>query len=493
MSLYTPLTTQQLRRLLGSIGFILALVLISSINQEPNALQQVRNQGELHIISRNGPTTYFEGSNGLDGFEYTLAKAFADELGVQLTIIEERDLGNIFTQLGTNSAQFAAAGLTVTDKRKQLVRFTNPYLEVSQQLIYRSGSKRPKNIEDLYDKNIVVMANSAHSDQLHKLKADHPQLGWKEHNALEMVDLIEMVHDGAIDFTVVDSNAFDVNRNLYPRARKAFDISGGQELAWAFPKSEDHSLYNEAQKFLRHMREQGKLSEINDHFYGHVDEIGAGGALTFTKRLESRLPKWQSHLENAGKKYDLDWRLLAAISYQESHWNSNAKSYTGVRGLMMLTKAAAKDMGITDRVDPMQSIDGGARYFKSIYKRLSKGIEGSDRTWLALAAYNVGFGHLEDARILTERHGDNPNKWADVKEYLPLLSKRKYYQTTRHGYARGWEPVKYVQNIRSYYATLAWYEQIAQRSLASTENEEKINTIEASEEYDSAIMTMSQL
>ena len=206
-----------------------------------------------------------------------------------------------------------------------------------------------------------------------------------------------------------------------------------------------------------------------NEFYGDTEQFNHSGALLFSNRIESRLPKWESQLKEAGEEHNLDWRLLAAISYQESHWNSRARSHTGVRGLMMLTQATAKDMGITNRIDPAQSIQGGAKYLKSIFDRIPEKIQGVDRLWMTLAAYNVGLGHVEDARVLTEQRGDNPNKWEQVKRHLPLLAKRKYYKNTKHGYARGWEPVEYVENIQHYYTVLTWHGHSDSRRIAAAE------------------------
>jgi len=156
------------------------------------------------------------------------------------------------------------------------------------------------------------------------------------------------------------------------------------------------------------------------------------------------------------EKTSIDWRLLAAISYQESHWNEKAISPTGVKGLMMLTQATAKDLGVKDRTQARDSIDGGARYLKQRIAIIPERVLEPDRTWFALASYNIGFGHLNDARILTQQLGKNPDKWIDVKQFLPLLSQEKWYSQTRHGYARGKEPVRYVSNIRSYLDLLIW-------------------------------------
>lgn len=455
---------------MGSVLFATAVPLVSS--RIPTTLEGVQQAGELVIISRNGPTTYYEVAQGTTGFEYVLAKRFANYLGVELRIVEMEDLGRMVRTAGTNDTHFAAAALSITPNRQEIVKFTEPYMEVTQQLIYRQGTPRPVSVEDLIGKSILVIANSSHAERLRELQREHTGLDWEERYDVEMLDLLEMVHNGKVDYAIVDSNAYQINSALYPDAQIAFDISEPEGLAWAFPRSKDDSLYSAANDFIRQVRSDGTLAAIEERFYGHVGEMNYGGALLFARRMEERLPKWEDYLKEAAASVDLDWQLMAALSYQESHWDPTATSYTGVRGFMMLTQATAKEMRISNRLDPKQSIDGGTRYFRALMDRLPERIKGPDRIWLALAAYNIGMGHLEDARILTQHYGDNPDKWSDVKKYLPLLAKRNYYKHTKHGYARGWEAVTYVQNIRNYYAVIAWHnlEQERLTQLAMNEN-----------------------
>lgn len=432
----------------------------------PSELERVLASGKLTILSRNGSTTYYEGKSGFTGFEYTLTKAFADTLGVELVIADEEDIGNILSMVNLSGYQLGASGLTITHEREQHVNFSDSYMDITQQLLYRRGEKKPKNPTDLIGKNILVIANSAHAEQLRYLKLQYPALTWREQADIEMIDLVGLVDSGVIDYTVVDSNAFTVSRNIYPRAQVAFDISSVQKLAWAFPKQKDASLYDEANAFFDEIKSNGTLDEITEQYYGHTEEMNQGGALLFAHRIEARLPKWEAFLQAAALEVDMEWRLIAAMSYQESHWNASASSRTGVRGLMMLTRVTAKEMGVSNRLDPRQSIEGGSKYFRKIYDRLPEDIQDPDRTWLALAAYNVGYGHMEDARVLTERLNGDPDKWTDVRENLPKLAKRVYYRKAKHGYARGWEPVQYVQNIRSYYNVLALHEKMGGRQFA---------------------------
>lgn len=439
----------------------------------PNLLERIINSGVLAITSSNGPVTYYEGPFGFTGFEYDLANAFADELGVELAIIEEPVLQNQLKLIEKQTTHLAANGIAVTDSRAEQVRFSTPYLSTPQQVIYRRGDQRPRKVEDLIGKDIVVIAGSVHAEHLATLKKDWPELSWREIEEAEPADLIEAVHLETAELSIVDSTAYTINRNLYPRARAGFNLTEPQPIAWAFAQHTDDSLYRAANQFLENQKTAGTLAKLEQKYFNQED-FDVGGALAFSARIDTRLPKWEPYFRAAADEFELDWLLLAAISYQESLWNQNARSYTGVRGLMMLTQATAKQVGIKNRIDPEQSIYGGAKYFTSRLERIPDRIENPDRIWMALAAYNVGFGHLEDARILTEQQGGDPDAWLDVKERLPLLAKKKYYAKTKHGYARGWEPVIYVDNIQNYYIILVLHENEEQKRMAAEKKKQTI-------------------
>ncbi|MFT7559032.1 MAG: membrane-bound lytic murein transglycosylase F [Flavobacteriales bacterium] len=475
----------------SKLGMLCLSFVYLQSSRPPTILEEVLNGGTLRVISRNGPTTYYEGPDGLTGFEYQLTEAFAESLNVALEIVEEEDLAEIIDSVGGKRGHIAAAGLTVTPKRQQKVLFGPSYLEVTQQLIYRAGSPKPTSPIDLIGKKIVVIANSSHAERLRQLRREHRTLEWEEVFDLEMVELLEQVHLGEIDFTIVDSNSYEINNTLYPKARVAFDISPVEQLAWAFPISQDTSLYKLAMKFFEDYTESGKLAHMREIYYGHAGELNYSDSLLFAHRLESRLPKWSDKLKSAAEKHILDWNLLAAISYQESHWNPKAVSRTGVKGFMMLTLPTAKEMGVTNRLDATQSIFGGAKYFKKSHSRIPSRIAEPDRTWFALAAYNQGFGHVEDARKLTQHRGGDPDKWSDVREDLLLLSKRKYYKFTKHGYARGWEAVHYVQNIRNYYSIITWHEKEMMELVAALDEQAEAGYLELSPVVTDAVKTIA--
>ncbi len=460
--------------ILGSVcksAFLLLLVAVATMplirSTEPTALERVLASGKLSVISTNGATTYYEGSDGLTGFEYNLLKGFADSLGVALEIQEQPDIGQMLNTVENHNADLASAGLTAIESQDHQLVFAKPYMQITQQLIYNRHNPLPTSIKDLEGKEVLILADSAHLKRAARLQKKFPKLHWHQVKDAEMIDLLEMVHKGEADYAVIDSNSFELNRYSYPRARLAFDISNPQPLAWAFPKSNDPSLYKAAQDYMAQIKRDGTLAQVTKHFFNHIEEVTTSDAMVFAYRLQSRLPQWSDAMKEAAGQFDLDWQLLAAIGYQESHWRANAESHTGVKGLMMLTQSTAKAMGISDREDPLQSIQGGAKYFSLVIDRIPERIQGEDRLSFALAAYNQGLGHLEDARVLTQRMGGNPDKWEDVRKYMPLLSKAQYYSKARHGYMRGWEPVAFVDNVLNYRKILAWHEKRAEIRLAA--------------------------
>ena len=441
--------------------FVVALTL--STSRAPTTLEEVLSNNELRILTLMGSTTYYKNAKGKNGFEYLLAKEFAETLGVELKVTAMNSLSGALLAVGGPRGHLAAAGLTITPERQKKMRFSNPYYYATQTLIYRNGSKRPKNIDDLDSAHLLVIPNSSHSERLSEMKLEHPDLQWQEVEGLEMLDLMAQVDSGEADYAIVDSTSYLVDRSIYPNARAAFNVSEPQPVAWAFSLHGDNSLIDAANTFLSNFEESGGLELLKNASLIQTKGFNLAGSQLFLRRINTRLPKYEEILKAIAKEYNIDRHLLAAIAYQESHWNANATSPTGVRGLMMLTLPTAKEMGVSDRLDPKQSLTGGVKYFLKTKSRLPKSITGEDRTLFALAAYNVGMGHLEDARVLTDRDKRNPNLWEEVKKSLPLLQQKKYFSTVRHGYARGQEPVGYVQNIIHYRAILKWHSLEAQR------------------------------
>jgi membrane-bound lytic murein transglycosylase F len=419
-------------------------------------MDEIRAVGELRVVTRDGPSTYFTSGDGPAGPEYELLRGFADSLGVPLRLIVVRQAADVLPMVISGEAHLAAAGLTVNRENERLVDFGPVYQQVTEHLVYRNGRRRPRSLQQVEGKRIEVPSGTSYVNTLTRAQALHPDLVWTENPHANQTELLNRVAQGELDYTLVKSNAFAIYRSFIPDIRVAFNVAEGEPIAWAFAKRNDPSLRLEAERYFTKIRAEGRLDQILDFHYAHVPKVDYVGTRRFAQDVVARLPTYQGHFKAAAQRHELDWRLLAAIGYQESKWDPEAVSPTGVRGLMMLTEQTAQTFGIADRTDPQQSIKGGARYLAFLFRKLPNQIEQPDRTWFALAAYNIGYGHLLDARRLTQSRGGDPNRWQDVRPSIKLLALPEYYEQTRHGYARGGETVLFVDNVRNYYNVLTW-------------------------------------
>lgn len=435
---------------------ICCLMFMATCAQPPSLLDEIVSLGELRVITRNSPTTFYTGSNGPEGPEYDLVMGFATFIGVQLKLETADRFSDLLAAVESGRSHIAAAGLTITPERAARVDFGPSYHDVKQYLIYKLGTGRPRTVEDLLGKKLEVVSGTSYVETLENIQSLHPELVWTENPHADLAELLARVSSQEIDYTIADSSLFKVYRNYVPEIRIGFELTMGDSLAWAFPKRHDRSLMERVEQYVEFIRKNGDLDRVKDRYYGHTKRFDYVGTRRFIRDYNSILPRYRHIFERAAKNQNVDWRLLAAIGYQESHWDPMAISPTGVRGIMMLTKNTANNLGIEDRVDPTQSIQGGAKYLEQIKARLPATIKEPDRTWFALASYNVGYGHVQDARIITEQLGKEMDLWAHVKNNLPLLTQHSWYSKTKHGYARGWEPVMYVENIRNYYDILIW-------------------------------------
>ena len=451
-------TTRQCQkgRLQQWLALSYAAVLFLGGCTQPDTLDRIQQEKVLHVVTHPASTVYYEERGEPAGFEYSLARRFAEYLGVELRVEVVESLPELFRRLDEGHTQFAAAGLGLTPELRARYRHGPVYERTRPIVVYNADMERPETRADLVGKSIMVRAGGPHEQLLKDIRKQHPGLQWQTSRETEPTELLTRVNEGDMDIAIIGSNELSMNKVFFPQIREAFALDGPLPVAWLFPRTDNGSLMQEAGEFFHRLHNNDGMDQLEERYYGHLDRLDYVGAKTFTHHLERRLPRYRATFKAAARHFNLDWRLLAAIGYQESHWRPGAVSPTGVRGLMMLTRKTAAKLGIENRVDPESSIWGGARYIKQLQQRIPDPITEPDRTWFALASYNVGLGHLLDARRLTERAGRDPNKWLHVKEFLPHLAQRQYYTKTRYGYARGYEPVLYTQNIRRYYDVLKW-------------------------------------
>jgi len=433
-----------------------ALVLLSSYAPLPSLIVQIKTLGELRVATRTGPLAFYRGPNGVaEGPEYELAQRFADELGVKLKITPMRSYAEIYAALTSGQAHIAAAGLKVPMQSVPGVEFGPAYQHVHEHLIYRRGAIRPGSLADIGNSDLEIAAGSSHAKTLEDARNSNPDLVWVENSSTNSQALLDGVADGTIDYTIADSTEFALAHDVHPDLRIAFDFPGNRPLAWAASDRDPGFARDIAQYFVR-LKGGGELATIVNRYYGRTEEAEFAGGPGFMRHLQSRLPLYKQWFVEAAEQSSQDWRLLAAMGYQESKWNPRASSSAGARGLMQLTVETATEAKVTDLSDARQSIFGGARYFRQVYEKIPSHVPEPDRTWFALAAYNIGYGHVEDARVLAQKAGRDPDSWQDVRDFLPLLEQERWYTKTENGYARGWEPVRYVDNVRGYRDLLEW-------------------------------------
>ncbi len=433
---------------------IIGLISLSIISILPNSqIEQIRKLGELRAGILPSPAHYIVDNGVIGGFEYDLVNDFAQSINVRVKLVPLKNLEELNQALQQGKIHIGVPGSSAS-RDNPLQKPGKTYNKSAWHLVYNRNNKKPEKLSGIGKNRLLIAPNSRPALLLNTLKSEYDRLQWIENSAFDTVSLLNLINTHGYFYTLLDSDSFDYFQRIYPRISKAFSVKNTTSN-WLFPAKKDPSLYDAANSYLA---EIGNHKNCNKHVYFVGDNnLDYSSSLVFLERIETLLPKYRSYFESAALKTAIDWRLLAAISYQESNWDPEAKSFTGVRGLMMLTESTAQRMGIDNRLDPQASIRGGAEYLALIMDSLPERISKPDRFWLALAAYNVGLGHLEDARVLADRSGKDPDKWEEVNQFLPLLSEKQWYEQTKHGRARGNEPVRFVRHIQRYYDILRFY------------------------------------
>lgn len=407
-------------------------------------------------MTRYGPATYYLDAEGKRaGYTYDVIEAFAAENGWKVKWLESESFADLFTSLHERRVHFVAANLIAAAVEEQRLLRTPPLYETRVAVVTRSNAPSIRNLADLGKLRLGAMADSGHLPLLVSAQRKYPKLSWQTLQDVFPEELLSQLDEGAFDAVIVNEQDFDLARNHYPSLKIAYRLADHQPVVWALPYRSSKRIAIQLNQFFIEWRRNGKLQQIYERYFGHVSRLEPAHAEGILTRRLSVLPRYRDYFHEAESLTNIDWRLLAAIGYQESKWDPFATSYTGVRGLMMLTSETADRMGVNNRLDARQSILAGAKYLNVLKESLPARIEEPDKTWLALAAYNQGLGHLEDARRIAQAKGMNPDRWADVKQTLPLLARGGYKGVARFGYARGGEAVIFVESIRNYFDILA--------------------------------------
>jgi membrane-bound lytic murein transglycosylase F len=419
------------------------------------------------VAVRVGPAGWDVGPGGAPrGFEHDLIVRFASEAKRPLVFVPARSAADLADKLASGQAHIGVGGLHRThdpapprsvEGDELPLAWTVGFHPSVPVLIHASDGFRPRHWKDLAGARVAFLPSAGLDAELPRLARNHPGIAFVPLDLPGADALIARVSDGDVEYAIVSSLQAALARNIHLSFDVAFPAGGTLELAWLVPERE-RKLRQSLDAFLARARKEGVVERLAQHHFGVAREVRRIDASVLADRIQDLLPRYRKLFFEAQEASGIEWRLLAAIAYQESQWEPLATSETGVRGFMQLTEDTARHLGVGDRLDPRASVLGAARYLKDLKARLPERIAEPDRTWLALAAFNIGLGHLEDARILAQRRKLNPDLWHDVKQALPLLALPEHYEQAKLGYARGGMPVAFVDRVRGYYDILLRHE-----------------------------------
>jgi membrane-bound lytic murein transglycosylase F len=418
----------------------------------PDVLDRIMDKGEIIVITRNNAHCYYIDRDQAMGFEYDLVKEFSDYLGVKLKIVIAQEWDEMVSKLLTGDAHILAASFPINPKWEDMIRFSDEYMTIQQQIIVNRDNAEIKNIKDLAGKKIYVRKGTSYQEQLEDLKKKGMQIEIEALENISTAELIRKVARGEFEVTIADSNVAMLNRRYYPQAVIRDVIGEKKSLAWAVHPDAD-KLLEKINEFFIKIKKDGIFEQIYNRYYTDIKQFDYVDLQSYHRRLQSRLPRFITIIKEAASRYGFDWCMIAALIYQESNFEEWANSPSGAYGLMQLTQRTADSYEVKDLYDPKQNIHSGVRYLKKLYDLFQES-EGADRLFIAFAAYNTGQGHIRDAQRLAKTLNLDPNKWASLTKTLPMLREWEYFKDARYGYCRGNEPVQYVRQIMIYYDIL---------------------------------------
>jgi membrane-bound lytic murein transglycosylase F len=408
----------------------------------------------LRVAVMVHPTIFYtDPNNESAGLEYDLVSAFAktQRLAMQLKTFATPDAARLALLRGevdVVTMGVSADGLSATELP------TKARYHDSAWIVLNSPQKNsPRSLSELSPKRVLVSSRIFSHPRMVELRRKNAGIVFVEDAKLDDESLIAAVGDEDVDYAIVEEDTYNASRHFHYDAQRAFIVQPALQRVWLFAHDRA-ALRDEANAFLTRITRDGQIVRVLDRYFGFPQKVTAMDVEVFTERISSVLPRYRAWFQQGQEIYGIEWRLLAALSYQESHWTDDATSDTGVRGIMQFTEDTAKRYNV-DRLDARSSILGGARYLSEIKRDgLAARIQEPDKTWLALAAYNIGLGHVENARILTQRARKNPDMWPDVRRHLPLLIKPEVSAQFKQGPCRCGMPVEYVEAVRAYYDVL---------------------------------------
>tara|TARA_B100000745_G_scaffold65040_2_gene38354 strand:+ start:1387 stop:2766 length:1380 start_codon:yes stop_codon:yes gene_type:complete len=449
----------KLIRIITYALFYFVLINTNGCSKESSKLKQIKSNGILRIALVADPPHYFPSKVKERGYDFELVSHYATSIDVELEIIKTNTSDEIIFLLNQGKVDIGILGSSPEFDQKNIknvVTYNNSKWYV---IGNRANRQLPKSIDSIEPNTMIVANGSNASFILHSIEEDYSSLLWDELKNTNVRSILERINENHSKISIISEDIYVYYQYLFPETKKIFVLPIKYPSRWLVKNNNNLSFLYSINSFFNKYKQNGKLEKIGKTYYEHLNAFDYVDIRYYLKRIDKKLPKYKKYFVEAAKNSALDARIIAAVSYQESHWNRKARSPTGVRGMMMLTLDTAKRVGVKNRLNAKQSIFGGAKYLKILYESLSNTIKEPDRLWFTLAAYNIGLGHVEDARTITKSQGDNPNSWIDVEKHIPKLSQKKWYKKTKYGFARGHESIEFVKRVRRYYDILCLYRQ----------------------------------
>lgn len=421
---------------------------------EQESLAAVKSQGDLIVLTTENPLIYSENKKGeASGIDHELLENFAGHYNLKLKYVTLTDEQAILQALSTGQGDIAAARLRTSHNSEGFL--TGPSYEETTLSLYCHKQAQVQNIRDLNNKKVTLLEQDNYQGLVERLLQFSPLVRLEIISGQKTLKMMAQLNESKKDCVIAETLNGDYYSRSFSQVEKVITLTDSYSLSWLLPPNNQH-LVRLMQSWYQQATRDDEIMRVLDRHKTYLSQLNKRDITQFLKRVRSTFPTYRKAFKEAADEHDLPWQLVASVAYQESHWNAEARSYTGVRGIMQLTEDTAAHVGVEDRTDPMQSIWGGSKYLRYLFDQTPKGLNAKDRMALALAAYNIGWAHLKDAQKLAEKMGRNPYSWRHLREILPLLANPEYSSDLEYGAARGYETVDFVERVTSFYNLMSY-------------------------------------
>lgn len=422
-------------------GLIMLAVVQYAVRPQSQSYDQIIRSGELRVLISDEPDAQYLFGKNHYGFEYEMLAKFADHLGVTLKL-DVVPFGELFNLLESGAGDIAVGGILETTFVKKVTTPSIPWFKAQTTIVYKRGETPPQDIDNI--EKIPVLTSARYYGVEHyesyKLTDDYRS----------EYELLNAVATGAERFALSTNYRAKNARHYLPELNRSALLPQHVDIVWALPRRADQKLLGELNGFLTSVIKEDIPNKLAKQYLSLPNRLSTYDALSIHKKIKTTFPIYEYIFRKAARRGGIDWQLLAAMAYQESRWSNEARSPTGVRGIMQMTTETAEFLGVTDRMDMNQSIIAAGDYILFLKSKIPKLVKEPERTWFAVGAYNMGLKHILNAYKKARSQGIDRTTWRSVSSLLPTL----------YGYpmSQGNQAIQYVERIQIYTDILRFYD-----------------------------------